>query len=67
MPTRRQLLTAGTLSAGAALAGVSGSFAADLPTVNRRIVLASRPVGTPTVDNFRLESVPIPDVGQGQV
>jgi NADPH-dependent curcumin reductase CurA len=67
MPTRRQLLTAGTLSAGAALAGVSGSFAAELPTVNRRIVLASRPVGTPTVDNFRLESVPIPDVGQGQV
>jgi NADPH-dependent curcumin reductase len=34
---------------------------------NQRIVLASRPQGKPTMDNFRLESVAIPSVGNGQV
>lgn len=34
---------------------------------NRRIVLASRPVGEPTTANFRLESTPIPDPDEGQV
>ena len=34
---------------------------------NRRIVLASRPSGTPTVRNFRLERSPIPEPGPGQV
>jgi hypothetical protein len=35
-------------------------------TVNRRIVLASRPAGAPTAANFRLETaaVPPPDAGQ---
>jgi NADPH-dependent curcumin reductase CurA len=33
----------------------------------QRIVLASRPQGQATVDNFRLESVPIPAVGEGLV
>lgn len=35
-------------------------------TVNRRIVLNSRPVGTPTTDNFRLEesAIPIPSANQ---
>lgn len=35
-------------------------------TTNRRIVLASRPVGAPTGENFRLEetSVPAPSAGQ---
>ena len=35
-------------------------------TINRRIVLASRPVGAPTPDNFRLEesSLPAPAAGQ---
>jgi len=33
---------------------------------NRRVVLASRPDGTPTVDNFRLETSPIPEPGEGQ-
>ena len=32
-----------------------------------RIVLASRPVGEPTVDNFRLEELPIPQPGPGQM
>jgi NADPH-dependent curcumin reductase CurA len=35
--------------------------------VNRQILLASRPVGEPTADNFRLVAVPLPTVGDGQV
>ncbi|MFT7026579.1 MAG: NADPH-dependent curcumin reductase CurA [Paracoccaceae bacterium] len=33
----------------------------------QKIVLASRPVGAPTMDNFRLESAPIPTPGDGEV
>ncbi|NSL57001.1 NADP-dependent oxidoreductase [Uliginosibacterium aquaticum] len=36
-------------------------------SLNRRIVLASRPVGEPTVANFRLETAPVPQPAQGQV
>lgn len=32
----------------------------------RRIVLASRPRGAPTPENFRLESAPMPEPGEGQ-
>jgi NADPH-dependent curcumin reductase CurA len=32
-----------------------------------RIVLAARPVGEPTLDNFRLEELPIPQPGPGQL
>jgi len=35
--------------------------------INQRIVLASRPEGEPSVANFRLESVPVPEVADGQV
>jgi NADPH-dependent curcumin reductase CurA len=35
--------------------------------VNRRIVLASRPVGAPGHDNFRLESVAVPTPAPGEV
>ena len=34
---------------------------------NRRIVLASRPLGVPTGDNFRLETAPIPDLQEGEI
>ncbi len=34
---------------------------------NRRIVLASRPVGEPKPTDFRLESAPVPEPGPGQV
>ncbi|KAF1048659.1 MAG: NADPH-dependent curcumin reductase [Herbaspirillum frisingense] len=37
------------------------------PTVNRRIVLASRPAAAPTADNFRLEEVAIPTLEDGQL
>jgi NADPH-dependent curcumin reductase len=33
----------------------------------RRIVLASRPTGAVTADNFRLVETPVPDCGEGQV
>ncbi|MCG6577630.1 NADP-dependent oxidoreductase [Pseudomonas sp. AF32] len=34
---------------------------------NQRIVLASRPKGAPTQDNFRIEQVTLPDLVQGQI
>jgi NADPH-dependent curcumin reductase CurA len=34
---------------------------------NRRVVLASRPQGAPTPENFRLETKPIPEPGDGQI
>lgn len=36
-------------------------------TQNARIVLAARPRGEPTADDFRLEHVPLPVPGEGQV
>lgn len=35
--------------------------------LNQRIVLASRPVGAPTPENFRLEREALPDLQEGQV
>src|SRR4051812_37984339 len=34
---------------------------------NRRIVLAQRPLAAPTIENFRLETVPVPAPDDGQV
>jgi NADPH-dependent curcumin reductase CurA len=36
-------------------------------SINRRIVLASRPYGAPTPDNFRLDHVNIPTPGDGEL
>jgi NADPH-dependent curcumin reductase CurA len=36
-------------------------------TTYQRIVLASRPYGDVTLDNFRLENVPVPEIADGQV
>ena len=36
-------------------------------TLNTRILLASRPHGEPTADNFRVESVPLPEPAEGEV
>jgi NADPH-dependent curcumin reductase CurA len=52
--------------------GALGALALDpvlaaAPQVNRRIVLASRPVGKPGLDNFRLEESPVPQPVNGQV
>ncbi|MFK3667680.1 NADP-dependent oxidoreductase [Ochrobactrum teleogrylli] len=35
--------------------------------INQRIVLASRPDGRPTTDNFRLEEAAVPSAGEGEV
>src|ERR687892_1350834 len=35
--------------------------------INRRIVLAERPQGRPGPQNFRLEDVPVPEPGAGQL
>ena len=37
------------------------------PDINRHILLASRPQGLPVLENFRLESSPVPTPGEGQV
>jgi NADPH-dependent curcumin reductase CurA len=38
------------------------------PVMNRRIVLASRPAGEPTPENFRLEAdLPVPEPASGQI
>jgi NADPH-dependent curcumin reductase CurA len=54
-----------TLGALGALA-FSPAWAAPA-TENRRIVLASRPSGKPSVENFRLETVAVPAIGDGEV
>ena len=36
-------------------------------TINRRIVLASRPSGAPLLENFRMEETPLPVPQEGQV
>ncbi|MGY1424760.1 NADP-dependent oxidoreductase [Lysobacter sp. A289] len=36
-------------------------------TVNRQITLASRPVGAPTVDNFKTLETPVPTPAEGQL
>ena len=36
-------------------------------SVNRQLVLASRPQGAPTADNFRLEQQPIPEAAEGEL
>jgi len=38
-----------------------------MTTINRQILLASRPEGEPTVDNFRLVETPVPALADGQV
>lgn len=36
------------------------------PSTNRRIVVARRPVGAVTPDCFRLETVPVPELADGE-
>jgi NADPH-dependent curcumin reductase len=65
MPINRRgfaLTTLGTLGALA----LDPTLAAEA-AVNRRIVLASRPRGKPTLENFRLEKAAVPEVGDGEV
>ena len=61
---RREFAVASAAALGAA--GIS-PVALGEAAVNRRIVLASRPVGEPGLENFRLESVPVPKPGEGEM
>ena len=65
MNLNRREFTLASLTALSALA-ISPAQAATDPT-NRRIVLASRPEGKPTVANFRLETTPVPQPEEGEV
>ena len=65
MPLNRREFSLASLGALGALM-ITPSLAAEL-TTNRRIVLASRPSGKPSVDNFRLETQAIPEVQEGQM
>ncbi len=65
MAANRREFTLASLAAIGALA-LNPARAAD-PAVNRRIVLAARPTGKPTLDNFRLENAPVPTPGDGEV
>src|SRR5262245_44578598 len=38
-----------------------------MPLKNRQVLLASRPVGEPTLDNFRLVEAEVPHAGPGQM
>jgi NADPH-dependent curcumin reductase CurA len=62
--TRREFNLSTLALLGAAAA--PGAIAA-LPSTYKRWVLASRPAGKPTVDNFRLEEVAVPSPGDGQI
>lgn len=57
-----------TLSSAAALGAfaINPAFAADA-AVNRRWLLASRPTGKPTMENFRFDEARIPEIDDGQV
>lgn len=61
---RREFSMASVAALGAA--GLS-SFAFGESAKNRRILLDSRPVGKPSTENFRQDSVAIPQVGQGEL
>lgn len=65
MDMNRRNFTMTSLGALGALAFTPGLLADE--AVNRRIVLASRPVGKPSSDNFRLERLDVPKPGEGQV
>lgn len=50
-----------------ALGALAFTTAAGSPKTNRRIVLANRPEGQPTPQDFRLEEVPIPELKDGEM
>ncbi len=38
-----------------------------MKNANRKFVLAARPDGTPTVDDFRMETEPLPEPEKGEL
>jgi NADPH-dependent curcumin reductase CurA len=66
MPIDRRTFTLSSVGALSALA-LSPLAIAGSDNKNQRIVLASRPSGKPTADNFKIERVAIPAIGDGQI
>jgi NADPH-dependent curcumin reductase CurA len=66
MPIKRREFTVASVASIASLGFAARGLAAE-EAGNRRFLLASRPTGKPTVDNFRLERSAIPEAGDGQV
>jgi NADPH-dependent curcumin reductase CurA len=69
MPIDRRTFNLASVSAlGAMVLAPSGiASASSSATMNQRILLASRPTGKPTTDNFRIEKTPISPLEDGQV
>ena len=68
MPIDRRTFNLASLSALGAMAISPSGIASPAATgMNQRIVLASRPTGKPSVENFRIEDTPIPTIGDGQI
>ncbi|MCL4106161.1 UNVERIFIED_CONTAM: hypothetical protein GTU68_058467 [Idotea baltica] len=68
MPISRRnftLSSAGALTALSAATVSAPTWAQ--PVENKRFVLASRPAGKPTAENFRFETQPIPELQDGQM
>ena len=65
MPINRRTFTLSSLAAVGAMALPPLALAS--AQKNQRIVLASRPTGKPTADNFRVEEVAIPELADGQI
>jgi len=65
MSIDRRTFTLASISSLGAMA--LSPFAIAAARKNKRIVLASRPIGMPTVGNFRVEEVAIPPLAGGQV
>jgi len=64
MNTRREFLQQSTLATIGATVISNSAFSRE---TNRRIVLASRPTGSPTAGNFRLEEQAVPVLEDGQM
>ena len=65
MPIDRRTFTLASVASLGAMA--LSPFASAATRMNKRIVLASRPMGKPTIGNFRIEEVAIPELGAGQI
>lgn len=65
MPVDRRTFTIASVSSLGAM--TLSPFAIAATSMNTRIVLASRPTGKPTIDNFRIEEVAIPALADGQM
>ena len=65
MPINRRTFNLASVGALGLMVLAPSALAATV--MNKRVVLASRPTGKPTAENFRIEEVAVPAIGEGQV